>query len=89
MIPGFQAETQKHAINGILSLPDARMRQYICYLFKEKVVNLSNTKKAELKLILYPLLEHHHAFMQTTADLVFDMSNGDAATPSADSVKEV
>ena len=25
MLPGFQAELQKHPIDGILSLPDARM----------------------------------------------------------------
>ena len=46
MLPGFQAELQKHTINGILSFPDAWMRQYIRYLFKKKVVNLSKTKKA-------------------------------------------
>ena len=89
MLPGFQAELQKHAIDGILSFPDARMRQYISYLFKKKVVNLSNTKKAELKVIMYPLIEHHHALMQTTSDLVDDMSTRNAATPSADSVEEV
>ena len=85
----FQAELHKHAIDGILSLPDARMRQYIRYFFKKKVVNLSKTKKDELKVIMSPLLEHHYALMQTTADLVADMSTGDAATPSADSVEEV
>ena len=85
----FQAELHKHAIDGILSLPDVWMRQYIHYLFKKKVVNFSKTKEAELKVILYPLLEHQHALMQTTADLVSDMSTGDAATPSADPVKEV
>ena len=56
MLPGFQAELQKQAINIILSLPDAHMRQYIHYFFKKKVVNFSNTKKAELKVILYPLI---------------------------------
>ena len=75
--------------DGILSFPDARMQQFICYLFKEKVVNLSNTKKAKLKLILSPFIEHHHALMQITADLVADMSTGGAATPSDDSVEEV
>ena len=65
------------------------MRQYICYFFKKKVVNLSKTKKAKIKVILSPLLEHHHALMQKTADLVAEMSTGDAATPSADSVEEV
>ena len=56
MLPGFQAELQKHAIDGILSLPDSRMRQYICFFFKKKVVNCSKTKKADLKVIMYPLL---------------------------------
>ena len=65
------------------------MQQYISYFFKNKVVNLSKTKKAEIKVILYPLLEHHHTLIQTTAYLVADTSIGDAATPSADSVEEV
>ena len=50
---------------------------------------MSKTKKAELKVMLSPLLEHHHTLMKTTTDLVDDMSTGDAATPSADSVEEV
>ena len=65
------------------------MQQYISYFFKKKVVNLSKTKKAELKLILYPILEHHHALMKTNLDLVADMSIVYAATPSEDSVEEV
>ena len=56
MIPVLRAELQKHAIYGIPSFPDDRMRRYIRYLFKKKVVNLSKTKKEELKLILSPLL---------------------------------
>ena len=89
MLPGFQAELQKHAIDGILSFPDAWMRQYIRYFFEKKMANFSKTKKVELKVILSPLLEHHHALMQTTADLIADMSTRDSATPSADSVEEV
>ena len=89
MLPGFQAELHKHAINVILRLPDARMRQYICYFFKKKAMNLLKTKKAEHKVILSPILEHHHELIKTTTDLVADMSTGDAAMPSADSVKEV
>ena len=45
MLPGFQAEIQKHAIEGILSFMDTRMRQYIRYLFNNKMVNLLKTKK--------------------------------------------
>ena len=89
MLPVFQAELQKHAIDGILSLPDAWMRQYISYFLKKKLVNFSNTKKDELKVIMSPLLERHYELMQKTADLVADMSTGDAATPSEDSVEEV
>ena len=89
ILPGFQAEPQKHAIDGIISFLDAQMRQYIHYLFKKKVVNFSKTKKADLKVILSPLLEHHHELMQKTTNIVADMSTGDAATPSADSVEEV
>ena len=65
------------------------MRLYIQYFFKKKVLNLLETKKAELKVIMSPLLEHHHELMQTTTNIVADMSTGDAATPSADSVEEV
>ena len=89
MLPGFQAELQKHAIDGILSFPDACMRQYIRYFIMKKVVNLSKTKKSEITVILSTLLKHHHALMQTTTDLVVDMSTGDAATTSSDSVEEV
>ena len=56
MLPGFQSEIQKHTIDGIISLTDAQMRQYMFCFFKMKVMNLSNTKKAELKVILSPLL---------------------------------
>ena len=63
------------------------MRQYIHYLFNKKVVNLLKTKKDEIKVILSPLLEHHHALMQITADLVAEMPTEDAATTSADSVE--
>ena len=89
MLPGLQPELQKHDIDGILSFPGARMQQYIHYFFKKKVVNLLKTKKSELKVILSPLLKHHHALMQTTAYLVADISTGDSATPSEDSVEEV
>ena len=89
MIPGFQEELERHPIYGILSFLDSQMRKYIRYFFKKKVVNLSNTKKDELKVIMYPHLEHHYALMQTTADHVSNISTGDAATPSADSVEEV
>ena len=89
MLPGFQAEIQKHPIDGIISLPDARLWQYIRYFFKKNVVNLLKTNKDKLKVILSPLLEHHYALMQTTADLVADISTGDAATPSVDSAEEV
>ena len=56
IFPGFQAELQKHAIDGIISLMGARIRQCIRYFFKKKVLNLSKTKKSELKVILSPLL---------------------------------
>ena len=85
----LQAEIHKHSIDGILSFTDAWIRQYIHYFFKKKVMNLSKTKKENLKVILSPLLEHHYALIQTTADLIADMSTGDSATPSANSVKEV
>ena len=60
MFPGSQAELQKHNIDGILIFPDARMQQWIRYLFKKKAMNLLKTKKAELKLIMSPIIEHHH-----------------------------
>ena len=36
------------------------MRQYIRYYFQKKIVNLTKTKKAELKTILSPLLEEYY-----------------------------
>ena len=60
------------------------MPRFDCQISQE-----SNTNKAELKVILSPILEHHHALMKKTAYIVADMSTGDAATPSVDSVEEV
>ena len=65
------------------------MQQYISYFFKKNVEKLSKTNKADIKVIMSPLHDHHHALMQKTAYIVADMSTGDAATPSADSVEEV
>lgn len=55
------------------------MRQYIRFFFQKKVVNLSKTKKAELKAILPPLLEIYHATAKTANDLVADLSAGATA----------
>ena len=53
------------------------------------MLKFPKTKKSKLKVILYPLLEHHHELMKTTANIDADMSTVYAATPSEDSVEEV
>ena len=52
----IQKWLKKNDINKILNLSDARMRQYIRYYFKKMIVNLTKTKKADLKKILSQLL---------------------------------
>ena len=61
LLPGFIEELEQKTLDGILALPDTRMRLYIRYFFDKYVVNLSKKKKPELKDILTPLLEKHYA----------------------------
>lgn len=61
MLPGFEADLKQHDMSGILSMPDKRLRDFIRYFFQKKVVNLTKTKKDELREILTPLLEKHYA----------------------------
>ena len=61
LLPGFIEELEQKTLDGILALPDTRMRLYIRYFFDKHVVNLSKKKKPELKDILTPLLEKHYA----------------------------
>ena len=42
-------------------MPDSQLRLYIRYFFQMKVVDLSKTKKGELKRILTLLLEEYYA----------------------------
>ena len=56
---------------------NARMRQYVWYYFRKRLVNLAKFKKAELKVILSPLLENNYATAKISMDLVTDISIGD------------
>lgn len=78
-LPGFEGELKKNDVDGIFSMLNAWMRQYIRFFFQKKVVNLSKTKKAELKAILPPLLEIYHATAKAANDLVADLSAGATA----------
>lgn len=60
LLPGLQQELLQKG-NGILDLPDKRLREYIRYLFQKKVVNLQKTKKDQLKAVLAPLVEQHQS----------------------------
>ena len=33
MLPGFEQDIQNRYVNRILTIPDKRMQEYICYLF--------------------------------------------------------
>ena len=70
MFAGFEDELKQKGADGIFLLSDACMRLYICYYFQQKVVNLTKNKKAELKEILLPVLEHHHAATENTMAMV-------------------
>ena len=49
------------------------MRQYIRYYFQKKIVNLTKTKKAELKAILSPLLEEYYEEVRGARGVAIDM----------------
>ena len=44
------------------------MRQYTCYYFQKGIVNLTKTKKADLKTILSPLLVEYYEKYKSTTD---------------------
>ena len=50
------------------------MRQYVRYYFQKRIVNLSKTKKAELKTILSPLLVEYYEQAKATEDVAAAMS---------------
>ena len=50
------------------------MRQYVRYYFQKRIVNLSKTKKAELKTILSPLLVEYYEQAKATEDVTTTMS---------------
>ena len=74
LLSGFEAELKEKDINNILNLPDARMRLYIRYYFQKRVVNLTKTKKAELKSILSPLLVEYYEQAKATEDVAAAMT---------------
>lgn len=73
LLSGFEEELQINDVGGILRLSDARMRHYIRYYFQKKIVNLTKTKKAELKAILSPLLEEYYEEVRGARGVAIDM----------------
>ena len=49
MLPGFQQEIREKDASEILKMSDKRMRLYIRYFFKQKVVNIGKKNKGELQ----------------------------------------
>ena len=74
LLSGFEAELKEKDMNNILNLPDARMRLYIRYYFQQRIVNLTKTKKAELKSILSPLLVEYYEKAKATEDVAAAMT---------------
>ena len=50
------------------------MRQYIRYYFQKRIVNLTKTKKADMKTILYPPLVGYYEKYKAPTDVVAAMS---------------
>ena len=76
MLAVFEDELKQKFTDGILLLSDAHMKLYISYYFQLKVVQLTKTKKDEIKAILPPLLEHHDEDIETKIAMVAEMSVG-------------
>ena len=81
LLAGFENDLKK-GTNGIILFSDAHIRLYIHYYFQKKVVNLTKTKKAELKSIILPLLECHRAAIETTMSMFAEMSVGESVVAS-------
>ena len=56
------------------------MRQYIRYYFQKRIVNLTKTKKADLKKILSPLLVEYYEKSKATTDVVADIYTSEQDT---------
>ena len=57
---GSEGGLKNNYINKILDMLDAHMRQYIPYYFQKRIVNLTKTKKAHLKIIMYPIIVEYY-----------------------------
>ena len=66
--PGFERELVESDTAKILALSDARLRLYIRYFFRVKVVNLTKTKGVDLRGIVSPLLEKHYESLAAPGD---------------------
>ena len=64
------------------------MRQYIRYYFQKRIVNLTKTKKADLKTILSPLLVEYYEKSKATTDVTAAMSASTEDTVTFASVIE-
>lgn len=70
LLPGFQQEIREKDASEILKMSDKRMRLYIRYFFKQKVVNIGKKNKGELQGILAPLLEDLYSSKAPSAESV-------------------
>ena len=59
LLPGFQQEIREKDASEILKMSDKRMRLYIRYFFKQKVVNIGKKNKGELQGDLLTNLIHN------------------------------
>ena len=66
MMFGFEQDPQGKTTNNILKLRMIRLREYIRYLFQEKVTNLAKKKANELVDTLRPLLQQHYGVLEVS-----------------------
>ena len=68
--PGFERELGESDAAKILKLSDMRLRLYIRFFFRVKVVNLAKVKGVELRDIVSPLLDTHYASSAAPGDKI-------------------
>ena len=68
MLYGFEGQLKNNDVNNIFNIPDARICQYIRYYYQKRIVNLTKTKKADLKTIMSPVLVEYYEKSKATMD---------------------
>jgi len=77
--PGFERELGESDAAKILKLSDMRLRLYIRFFFRVKVVNLAKVKGVELRDIVSPLLDTHYASSAAPGDELAELPVPDIA----------